>query len=149
MSNNVKTKISLFQKDSISYSLVLFSIIFELVFSVKILDVIETGYLMGVSTLIDIILLFLLFSCAVKVNVYKIKWAIYTLGIAVYAFLRTILIVPFILKPTSKVGELTLYNLLLVAFLSIAGIRSLIISYRRKSFMETDEAKQLLCIKEQ
>ena len=110
MRSEVNVKVSLFQKDGISYALVLSSIIFELLFSVKILDVIAVNWLIGVSTILNIILLFLLFSCAVKVNVYKVGWAVCALSIAGYAVIRACVLLPLLLKPVSDVPGLVLDN---------------------------------------
>lgn len=148
MRSEVNVKVSLFQKDGISYALVLSSIIFELLFSVKILDVIAVNWLIGVSTILNIILLFLLFSCAVKVNVYKVGWAVCALSIAGYAVIRACVLLPLLLKPVSDVPGLVLDNAGLACFLGAAGVRSLLVSSRRRAFMKTKEARDLLCVKE-
>ncbi len=46
--------------------------------------------------------LFLLFTCAVKVNVYEIPWAAVSLIVGGYMLLRQFVLVPFVLQPYDR-----------------------------------------------
>lgn len=136
--------ILVFSKNSLGYALALCSIIFEFVFAIKVLDCIDVGALMGISCVLNIILLFLLFSVAVKVNVYKENWAKTALAIAVYAIVRSFFLVPFVLKPYQKAGFLSLMTLLEGLFLFFSGVVSIISSRRRETYMSSEEGRSLL-----
>lgn len=136
-------KISLFRKNSLPYAMILFSILFELAYTVVILDDIGVSFMMGIITIINIILLFLLFTCAVKISTYRKEWAFVALLTGAYAVFRAFVIVPA-LKPVSKESNLIIYNLIMAALIITASIRSLILIRKRNAFLETEEAAYLL-----
>jgi len=88
-----------FQVNSIAYIITLVSTLFEIWYTLTILDVIEVNYLMGIITFLNIILLFALFTASIKIKIYSKKWAIIALFIAAYSILRAIFIIPFIVNP--------------------------------------------------
>ncbi len=137
-------KLSLFRKNALPAQLILLSIVFELLFAVRVLDVMKIDYLMGLSTFTDILLLFLLFTCSVKVGVYSRFWTWMTLALALYALLRAVVLVPFVLKPLDDQVRLQVYNAGLFLCLAVAGLRSLVVSHHRQVLMETSEGKALL-----
>jgi hypothetical protein len=137
-------KLTLFRKNALPAQLILLSIVFELMFAVRVLDVMKIDYLMGISTFADILLLFLLFTCSVKVGVYSRFWTWMTLALALFALLRAVVLVPFVLKPIDDQVWLQLWNAGLFLCLAVAGLRSLVVSHRRQALMETSEGKALL-----
>lgn len=134
----------LFNKNYLGYSLTLISIGFEFLFSIKILDSINVGMMMGFSCFLNIVLLFLLFTIAVRVNVYDVDWAKISLIIAIYAIIRCFIIVPFMLKPYQNVRFLSVTTLIEGLFLVFSGIESLSLSHRRIAFLKTDEGRALM-----
>jgi len=104
----------------------------------------KIDFLMGLSTFTDILLLFLLFTCSVKVGVYSRFWTWMTLALALYALLRAVVLVPFVLKPLDDQVRLQVYNAGMFLSLAVAGLRSLVVSHRRQVLMETSEGKALL-----
>ena len=54
-----KVHVSLFRKEKVSYSLTLFAIIAELVYVIGILDVMNKSYWMGITVMVNILMLFL------------------------------------------------------------------------------------------
>ena len=70
-----KVYVTLYKKDAPSYAMILLATLLEFVYVVSILDVMPVTFMMGVAVIVNIFLLFLLFTCAVKVNVYEIPWA--------------------------------------------------------------------------
>lgn len=139
-----RVKLTLFRKNALPAQLILLSILFELIFSIRVLDVMKIDYLMGISTFTDILLLFLLFTCSVKVGVYSRFWTWMTLVLALFALLRAVVLVPFVFKPLDDQVRLQLYNAGLFLCLAVAGLRSLVVSHRRQALMETSEGKALL-----
>lgn len=137
-------KLTLFRKNALPAQLILLSIVFELLFAVRVLDVMKIDYLMGISTFTDIVLLFLLFTCSVKVGVYSRLWTWVTLALALFALLRAVVLVPFVLKPLDDQVRLQLWNAGLFLCLAVAGLRSLVVSHRRRVLMATSEGKALL-----
>lgn len=140
----IQIKLTLFRKNTLSAQLVLLSIVFELMFAIRILDVIKINYLMGISTFSDILLLFLLFTCSVKIGVYSRLWTWIALALALFALLRAGILVPFVLKPMEEQVRLQLWNASIFFCLSIAGFHSLIVCHRRQLLLETAEGKSLL-----
>lgn len=78
-----KVYVTLYKKDAPSYAMILLATLLEFVYVVSILDVMPVTFMMGVAVIVNIFLLFLLFTCAVKVNVYEIPWAAVSLIVAV------------------------------------------------------------------
>lgn len=69
-----KVYVTLYKKDAPSYAMILLATLLEFVYVVSILDVMPVTFMMGVAVIVNIFLLFLLFTCAVKVNVYEMRW---------------------------------------------------------------------------
>ena len=142
VSKNVK--VSVFCKNATGYGLTLIAILFELMFSIRILDSTPVGVMMGVSCGINIILLFVLFSVGVKVNVYQVGWAYVGLACAGYALLRAFVLLPVFLKPTSNQRVLFVVTLLEGMVELVASLVSLVGSKRRARFLATPEGKELV-----
>ena len=79
-----KVYVTLYKKDAPSYAMILLATLLEFVYVVSILDVMPVTFMMGVAVIVNIFLLFLLFTCAVKVNVYEIPWAAVSLIVGGY-----------------------------------------------------------------
>jgi hypothetical protein len=129
-------KVSLFRENSLAYGLVLIATFFNLAYSIIILDVMKVNYLMGITVFINISLLFLLFTCAMKVKVYNRYWTFITLISGIYFALRFILIVPFILKPYEQIAKIYLCNILGCLFLIAAFFVSITRLTRRQQLID-------------
>ena len=81
-----KVYVTLYKKDAPSYAMILLATLLEFVYVVSILDVMPVTFMMGVAVIVNIFLLFLLFTCAVKVNVYEIPWAAVSLIVVICCF---------------------------------------------------------------
>ena len=88
-----KVYVTLYKKDAPSYAMILLATLLEFVYVVSILDVMPVTFMMGVAVIVNIFLLFLLFTCAVKVNVYEIPWAAVSLIVGGYMLLRQFVLV--------------------------------------------------------
>ena len=137
-------KASLFRKNSLPYAMILVSILFELAYTVWVLDDIEVSFMMGLITIVNIFVLFMLFACAVKTSTYKTGWVIASLAIGGYAVVRAFLIVPFVLHPQTLQNRLMICNLVLAFLCIAASLRSLLIIAKRNEFLKTEEASYLL-----
>ena len=127
-----KTYVSLYKKNSLPYSLVLLAILAELIYVVTILDAMAISYLMGITVILNIIILFGLFTCAMKVSVYHREWAIAGILMGIYMLIRMSVLVPVILKPYAKMTTITAANLIGGIILIIAGMISLQKTDRRQ-----------------
>lgn len=152
MSNNVderekKAYVSLYKKDGLSFGLSLSAIAAELVYVISVLDVITVSFWMGITVMINIAVLFLLFTCAVKMNVYEKKLAYAALVLGVYMLLRQLVLVPVILQPYSRQLLIAAANFAGGALLIAAGYVSTVRCSRRKKLQEkigdTDEPQKV------
>ena len=94
-----KTYVTLYRTNGYSYTLTLLAIIAEFVYVTTILDSMPVNFWMGLTVIVNIFVLFLVFTCAVKINVYSSRWAVITLAVGVYFLVRQFLIVPVFLQP--------------------------------------------------
>ncbi|MFI3166607.1 MAG: hypothetical protein R3Y32_00660 [Bacillota bacterium] len=120
-------EVSLFKNNKLSYSLILFSILTELIYTIVILGNIATDYMMGAITMFNIAVLFVLFTTAVRVNVYSLGWTKTAGAFGIYMVIRAVLVVPVILKPT---GQFTTIYGMIIATAVLLFIASFI-SYKR------------------
>ncbi|MBT9780052.1 hypothetical protein GPL15_26655 [Clostridium sp. MCC353] len=135
-----KAYVSLYKKDGLSYSLTLFAIVAELVYVISILDVIEVSFWMGPAVMINIVMLFALFTCAVKMNIYEKKLAFVALGLGAYMVLRQVVFVPFILKPYSRQMIILAANAAGTGLLIAAGLTNIRRTDRRQKLQEKLES---------
>ena len=116
-----KVYVSLYKKDSLSYTLTLCAIVAELVYVISILDVMPVSYLMGVTVMVNIAILFALFTCAVKMNVYDKIWALVAIVLGIYMIIRQFVLVPVLLQPYDRQLTIAVANLVGAALLMTAG----------------------------
>jgi len=131
-----KTYVSLYKKNSLPYSLVLSAILAELIYVVTILDVMAVSYLMGITVILNIVILFGLFTCAMKVSVYHRNWAIAGISIGIYMLIRMSVLVPVVLEPYAKQTIIAAANLIGGVILITAGIISLQKTGRRQKLQD-------------
>lgn len=131
-----KLLVTRFQKNRLPYALTLLAALLELLYSVTILDHIKVGAMMGLSTAVNIFLLFLLFLCAVKMNVYNRLWSILTLAVGCYCAVRALVLQPVLLSPTGKVALLNGLNISCAVLLLVSGLYSLNIIRRRAPYVQ-------------
>ena len=131
-----KAYVSLYKKDGLPYSLALCAIVAELVFVVGILDVMEVSFWMGITVMVNIAVLFILFTCAVKMNIYNRTWGIVALVLGVYFLVRQFVIVPGVLKPYERQVMLMVANISGAVCLVLAGLVSIKRTNRRRKLQE-------------
>lgn len=138
--------VSLYKKDTFSYALALLATAMEFLYVVVILDSIPISFWMGITVMINIFLLFVLFTCAVKMNIYEMKWAIRGVLIGAYMLLRQFVLVPMILCPTKNTGITSFANFAGAGLLITAGILNLSKAERRakqqKKISESSKVKE-------
>lgn len=135
-----KVYVTLHKKDGASYALALLATLVEFIYVIAILDVMPVSYLMGLSVIANIVLIFLLFTCAVKMNVYQTGWAVVALAVAGYMVLRALVIVPLVLRPYQRQTMLLLTGLAGAAVLAVAGLGSIRKSTRRRKLQQKLDA---------
>lgn len=119
-----KTYVSLYKKNGLPYSLTLLATLAELIYVVMVLDVMAVSYKMGFTVMINILVLFMLFACAMNVNVYHRGWSLTAVALGVYMLVRMAVIVPVVLKPYDRQLLLSAANLIGGAILIAAGFIS-------------------------
>lgn len=117
-----KTYVTLYKTNGYSYTMTLLAIIAEFVYVTTILDSMPVNFWMGLTVIMNIFVLFLVFTCAVKINVYSSRWAVITLAVGVYFLVRQFLIVPVFLQPYVHETILLVSNLIGSVLLIIAGV---------------------------
>ena len=117
-----KTYVTLYKTNGYSYTMTLLAIIAEFVYVTTILDSMPVNFWMGLTVIMNIFVLFLVFTCAVKINVYSLQWAVITLAVGVYFLVRQFLIVPVFLQPYAHETILLVSNLIGSVLLIIAGV---------------------------
>ena len=132
--------VTLHKKDGASYALALLATLVEFIYVIAILDVMPVSYLMGLTVIANIFLIFLLFTCAVKMNVYEAGWAVVALAVAGYMVLRALVIVPLVLRPYQRQTMLLLTGLSGAAVLAAAGLGSIRKSTRRRKLQQKLDA---------
>lgn len=132
--------VTLHKKDGASYALALLATLVEFIYVIAILDVMPVSYLMGLTVIANIFLIFLLFTCAVKMNVYEAGWAVVALAVAGYMVLRALVIVPLVLRPYQRQTMLLLTGLAGAAVLAAAGLGSIRKSTRRRKLQQKLDA---------
>ena len=128
--------VTLYKKDGASYALILLAVLTEFVYAISILDVMPVSFLMGVTVIINIFLLFLLFTCAVKVNVYERQWAVVGLLTGAYMLLRQFVLVPVVLQPYDRTHIILAANVVGAILLFAAGTKSLQKSAKRHKLQQ-------------
>ena len=131
-----KVYVTLHKKDGGSYALALLATLVEFIYVIAILDVMPVSYMMGLTVIANIFLIFLLFTCAVKINVYNAKWAVVCLAAAGYMALRGLVIVPLALQPYARQTLLLTANLAGAALLLAAGVGSIRKSTKRQKLQQ-------------
>lgn len=128
--------VTLYKKDGTSYALILLAVLTEFVYVISILDVMPVSFLMGVTVIVNIFLLFLLFTCAVKVNVYEMQWAVTGLVTGAYMLLRQFVLVPYLLQPYDRAQIILVSNVAGAILLFAAGANSLQKSTKRQKLQQ-------------
>lgn len=131
-----KTYVSLYKKDTLSYTLTLFAILAELVYVISILDVMVVSFWMGVTVMVNIGMLFALFTCAVKMNIYDRQWAAIAVLLGIYILIRQFVLVPFILRPYDRTMIIAAANIVGAVLIIAAGINSRERSRRREKLQK-------------
>lgn len=131
-----KIQVMLFKKDGFSFTMALLAIAMEFIYVVNILDAMSISWILGVTVLGNIFMLFLLFTCAVKINVYEKIWSCITFLTGIYFLVRQFVLVPYILRPYENRTAILVVDLLGAALLLTAGAVSFRNTVRRKALRE-------------
>ena len=139
MDKEKKAKISLYKKNTSSYILLLFAVLFEMIYTIVTLNNMTTNYKMGVVILINIVLIFLMFSCAVKVKIY-IKKSIYICGcISIYVIVRYLLLIPYFVQPKGQLMTIRISSILTFILCLTATIISYKVTVRREHILKQEQ----------
>lgn len=131
-----KVYVTLYKKDAGSYALMLLATLVEFIYVIAILDVMPVSFMMGLTVIFNIFLIFLMFTCAVKMNVYQAKWAVVALVVGGYMVARALVVVPFVLQPYERQTMLLLANLIGAALLLLAGLGNIRKSTKRQKLQQ-------------
>lgn len=131
-----KACVLLYKKDGLSYALALLASCAEFIYVVNVLDSIEVNFLMGITVMINIMLLFSIFTCAVKVNMYNRRWAVMGSVMGIYMLIRQFILVPFVLKPYDGQFVIATGNILGAVLLLAASLISVQRIQRRKKIQK-------------
>lgn len=96
------TEIAMYRENEAAYRLVLCAVIAELVYVIQILGNMEINFLVGAVTMINIAMLFSLFTVAIKVNVYSDLFTKIGYILVGYLALRLFVLLPSLVKPTGN-----------------------------------------------
>lgn len=130
------SKIAGYRPNARSYMLTLISVVFELAYTVMILDVIESNVRVFGVVMVNIVMLFGLFYLAVQKKNYNVKAGYISLAVALYMIVRTFTIIPFFLKPASRTGLIAAMNLIAAALIIVSSVKAVDISKRREKYKE-------------
>ncbi len=131
-----KIQVMLFKKDGFSFAMALLSIAMEFIYVVNILDAMNISWILGVTVLANIFMLFLLFTCAVKINVYEKTWSCVTFAVGIYFLIRQFVIVPNVLQPYENQTTIMIVNLLAAILLLVTGAVSFKNTVQREAMRE-------------
>lgn len=138
--------VSLYKKDARSYALTLLATAMQFLYIIIILNSIAMNVWVGATVIINIFLLFFLFTCAVKMNIYQEKWAVRAMLMGAYMLLRQFVLIPVILCPIKNVGVTTFANVAAAVLLIVAGALNISKTERRKKLQaklaEGNEVKE-------
>lgn len=130
-------KVSIYKKNSASFSLGLLAALLEAVYVLQALDQMERGVMMGAVVAVNIVLLFGIFTAAIKMNVYAKEWAYISLGASAYMLVRVAVLLPKCVRPMGKVTLLNMLTLATAAALLAAGIVCWRKHDRRQAYLNT------------
>lgn len=130
-----KVYVSLYKKNTLCYALILLATALEFVYVVSVLDRMKISWLMGGAVMVNIFVLFLLFTCAVKVNVYSALWCRVTLAAAAYILLRQTVLIPFVIKPIGRGTRILILNIVSIVLLTAAGAIGIIRAGKRAALL--------------
>ena len=117
-----KVYVSLYKKNTLCYAFILLATALEFVYVVSVLDRMTVSWIMGATVMVNIFLLFMLFTCAVKVNFYSVFWCWVDLAAAAYILLRVAVLVPLVIQPTGGETGILILNIASIALLTAAGV---------------------------
>ncbi|MFI3254608.1 MAG: hypothetical protein R3Y63_09770 [Eubacteriales bacterium] len=117
-------EISLYQTSATAYKMVLLAVATEMYYVITVLGNIEINYLVGAITMLNIAILFMLFTIAIKVNVYSDLWTKIGFGLSGYLALRSGVLLPAIVKPYASLTAIYASSILTFALLFFGCITS-------------------------
>ncbi len=118
------TEISLYQTSDTAYKLVLFSVLFEIYYVITVLGSMEINFMVGVVTMTNIVIMFSLFTIAIKVNVYSELWTKIGYGLSVYLAVRILVLLPSLIKPFANQTAIYASSIITFALLFLGCITS-------------------------
>lgn len=130
-----KTYVTLYKKNTLCYAFILLATALEFVYVVSVLDRMSISWIMGATVMVNILVLFLLFTCAVKVNVYSAAWCWATIAAGLYILVRQTVLIPLVIKPTGRETRILILNLASAALLAAAGVLGLIRTGKRAALL--------------
>lgn len=117
-------EISFYKKNEQAYNLALLAIFSEVYYIVTLLCNMSINYVVGLTTIANIVVLFLLFTIAIKISIYDSLWTKISFGVTAYFVLRIFVLLPLIAKPIDKVTQIYASAIIACIFLGLASIVS-------------------------
>ncbi len=136
--NEKKAKILIYKKNAVPYWLILLAICAEVYYTVIILGNMATDYRVGLVIIINIIMIFGMFTCAVKVNVYDMTWSLVAAALAAYVVCRTVYLIPTFVQPTGKQGQIIGANVVQAGLMFVGALISVPRIVRRDRALEAE-----------
>ena len=130
--------LSFYRPNVSCYWLVLSCVIFNLFYLIKLLDVMDKTFWIGVSILFNIAALLFLFIAAIKIKNYKKSFNIPTLIFGLYTTIRTLVVLPLVVELDYKALGITDKVIIIGAsfYITIACIIGGIISMKKIKLQE-------------
>lgn len=136
--NKKLAEISYYKSNNLSYKMVLFAVLAEMIYVITVLGQVEINALVGLITMVNIVLLFLLFTIAIKVNVYSQFWTNIGFATTGYLALRAAVLLPMLVKPLGSytaIYGMTAISIALVLFGCIISQKRIALREQAKEAM--------------
>ncbi len=134
-------EILIYKKNTLPYKILLLSILAEVVYLASILDNMIASFMLGITIMVNILILFTMFTCAIKINMYNEFWNKIGFTVGIYLLLRIIIFIPFILKPVDRLEIITLSSIVQCALVFSASVISLIQTRKRRQAIKKNKQR--------
>ncbi len=127
-----RTDLSFYRANVSGYYVTLTMVLFEIIYMILTLSIMERNYWIGIMILVNIAFLLFLFSCAIKIKNYKKKFSLYLIVFSIYCIFRiTLILVPLMhinIAGASLVKQIFIYgfNIYMIIFGILIGVTSYI-----------------------
>lgn len=125
-----RTDLSFYRANVSGYYITLTMVLFEIIYMILTLSIMERNYWIGIMILVNIAFLLFLFSCAIKIKNYKKKFSLYLIAFSIYCVFRiTLILVPLMhvnIAGAKLTKQIFIYgfNIYMIIFGILIGITS-------------------------